>query len=57
MTRAELITELKACERRIAALNLDYQLGRGERPSVADPAVCERRKELRKILVERTYDP
>lgn len=56
MTRSELIGELKACEKRIATLNTTYQCGTGPRPSEADPAVCERRKELRKMLVERTYE-
>lgn len=56
MTRTELIGELRACEKRIAALNTAYQLGQGPRPSEADPAVCERRKELRKMLIERNYE-
>ena len=57
MTRTELITELKACERRIATLNLLFQLKRGPRPSEADPGACARRNELRQMLIERRYDP
>ena len=56
MTRHELIQELKACERRIAALNDDYRWRGGLRPSVADPDVCRRRNELRRKLIEREYD-
>lgn len=56
MKRDELIRELKACEARIHALNVAYQCNGGPRPSEADPDVCRRRKELRKLLVERLYE-
>lgn len=57
MTRAELIAQLRECERKIHTLNERYQSKLGERPSVADPAVCARRNELREMLIERRYDP
>lgn len=55
MTRTELIAQLKACERRIHALNERYQSKLGPRPSEADPAVCARRNELRELLRQRQY--
>lgn len=57
MTRRELITELKACEQRIAKLNDAYQnAGRiGNKPSQVDPDVCRRRQELREMLIQKQY--
>lgn len=56
MKRSTLVTELREVEKRIAELNDAFQFGRGLRPSEADPEVCARRKFLRKLLVERTYE-
>lgn len=56
MTRTEVIRELRECERRIADLNTNYQLGKGLKPSQADPALCFRRNELRRMLIERVYE-